>query len=536
MAFAHVLREDDQRLLEQCTHIALTEDTRAGYEVVRARLTMGRGLPAGMSPPAAPGAEARPRGVQAAPHSGGHVHGSVTLINGCHGKHIFTVERLLTLRKQAAYETTVDKAAGIVDALRDLAGDAWEQVRHKVMVFCPDGGADEQLAGRLVSSSFPNLFTVARCMAHGVHGAVKDGWKCDPEVQSITQTIVQEVAKFLKTSDRFRQRFQSRQQGDIMQSVTSFSFAPQRFASLECPLGRFVLHAESVMLVLADEVEWPSKPTRRQWAVDILERLRPPVWVLIGMLADLADDCVAFLRHWDQAAPDAITASTIVEGFQVYLRREYMEGAMWQRRNTYSEQVPHLLRTTRVLPCHLTQVLLKLPTQAEIAAVEARLRNVAKGISDALRAEYPNFGHQRLFSCLQLSQPTGTRFAGCFPQVPGSRAERRARLSILLRTMAWSREEEKLCLQQYTDMYAEAIANKQKQADETDRNIWAELMKLQGGSAPRGGSAPLMQRVVLTALGFLLTETECERNLGAEKRSSVGRARLHPTTRRDALK
>ena len=45
-----------------------------------------------------------------------------------------------------------------------------------------------------------------------------------------------------------------------------------------------------------------------------------------------------------------------------------------------------------------------------------------------------------------------------------------------------------------------------------------------------------MQRVVLTALGFLLTETECERNLGAEKRSSVGRARLHPTTRRDALK
>ena len=110
-------------LLDQCTNIALTEDTRAGYEVVRARLTMGRGLPAGMSPPAAPGAEARPRGVQAAPHSGGHVHGSVTLINGCHGKHIFTVERLLTLRKQAAYATTVDKAAGVVDALCDLAGD-----------------------------------------------------------------------------------------------------------------------------------------------------------------------------------------------------------------------------------------------------------------------------------------------------------------------------------------------------------------------------------------------------------------------------
>ena len=158
----------------------------------------------------------------------------------------------------------------------------------KSLYSAPDGGADEQLAGRLVSSSFPNLFTVARCMAHGVHGAVKYGWKRDPEVQGNTQTLVQDLARCLKNADRFRQRFQSRQQDDIMESVTSFSFAPQRFASLECPLGRFVLHADSAMLVLADEVEWPSKPTRRQWAVDILERLRPPVWVLIGMFADLA--------------------------------------------------------------------------------------------------------------------------------------------------------------------------------------------------------------------------------------------------------
>ena len=85
-------------------------------------------------------------------------------------------------------------------------------------------------------------------------------------------------------------------------------------------------------------------------------------------------------------------------------------------------------------------------------------------------------------------------------------------------------------------MCAAAIANQQQQEEETDHNMWAELMKLQGGSAPRGGSAPLMQRVVLTALGFLLPETECDRNLGAEKRSSVGRGRLHATTRRDALK
>ena len=45
-----------------------------------------------------------------------------------------------------------------------------------------------------------------------------------------------------------------------------------------------------------------------------------------------------------------------------------------------------------------------------------------------------------------------------------------------------------------------------------------------------------MQRVVWTAFGFLLTETECERSLGADTRSSMRRTRLHPTTRRAALK
>ena len=57
-----------------------------------------------------------------------------------------------------------------------------------------------------------------------------------------------------------------------------------------------------------------------------------------------------------------------------------------------------------------------------------------------------------------------------------------------------------------------------------------------GADEAPGSLCPLMQRVVLTALGFLRTETECERNLGADKRSSVLRARLDLTTRRDGLK
>ena len=118
MAFAHVLREDGQRLLVQCTNIALTEDTRAGYEVVRARLTMGRGLPAGMSPQRL--LERRP--IPAGCRQRRTAEATFTAQSPSSMAARVSTSSLLTLRKLAAYATTVYKAAGIVDALRDLAG------------------------------------------------------------------------------------------------------------------------------------------------------------------------------------------------------------------------------------------------------------------------------------------------------------------------------------------------------------------------------------------------------------------------------
>lgn len=156
--------------------------------------------------------------------------------------------------------------------------------RHcKVNVFCPDGAPDEQLGGRLASDVFGNLSFVIRCAAHGIHGAVKNAWRSDDEVARITKVVVQEVAKFLRTSDRFRRRFQGRAQEDMMAAVTNFDFAPQRFASKDRPLSRFVLYAESIMVVLAMEVDCPSSPKRAKWASDLLRELSPATWVLIGV-------------------------------------------------------------------------------------------------------------------------------------------------------------------------------------------------------------------------------------------------------------
>jgi hypothetical protein len=44
-ACSDVLQEEDARLLEHCTDIALTMDARSSMLTVRARMTMGNGLP-----------------------------------------------------------------------------------------------------------------------------------------------------------------------------------------------------------------------------------------------------------------------------------------------------------------------------------------------------------------------------------------------------------------------------------------------------------------------------------------------------------
>ena len=69
---------------------------------------------------------------------------------------IVTVDRLLALRETKAYETTEDKAEYLAEALRESSGsdEAFQRAAAKVHVFCPDGAADEQMAGRL-SSQFP---------------------------------------------------------------------------------------------------------------------------------------------------------------------------------------------------------------------------------------------------------------------------------------------------------------------------------------------------------------------------------------------
>ena len=196
VACSDVLREEDARLLEHCTDIALTMDARASMLTVRARMTMGNGLPEQFRQEACPRRK----------------------ISGLHGQHIHTVDRMIDLRRESAFDVTADLADHLVEALRQACrGDSatWEKVRRRVRVFCPDGAANEQLAGRLAGSAFTKMRFVIRCSAHAIQGCIKKAWASDARVEEITK-IVQEVAMFLRSSSRFSLRFSSKACEDIL--------------------------------------------------------------------------------------------------------------------------------------------------------------------------------------------------------------------------------------------------------------------------------------------------------------------------------
>jgi hypothetical protein len=77
-----------------------------------------------------------------------------------------------------------------------------------------------------------------------VQGAIKAGWSADELTNDLTTSVVQEVAKYIRHSDRFAAIVSAKQASATHAELKNFSFAPQRFSSRDRPLSRFVVCAE----------------------------------------------------------------------------------------------------------------------------------------------------------------------------------------------------------------------------------------------------------------------------------------------------
>ncbi len=311
-------------------------------------------------------------------------------------------------------------------------------MRGKVIGFTPDGAADEQLAWRIAADAFPNLRVVLRCSQHAVPGAIKAGWAGDDLSQEITRTLVQEVSKYIRSSDRFALRVGAKAAEEAVAEVINFSFAPQRFGSRDKPLARFILLAKPVLEAPALEVSVPTSAECKARARDILRWLDTAAWCMVGMLADLADDCSRFVRRLDRKRVDPVEFVEALEDFRRHSGAEYARGRMQARKGTYAERIMGLLRGTRIVSLGREHTVLRRPTQRESSLCHAHVANAAAGILGQLKAEFPRFAAQARFACFRT-------LAGDPP--PDAQP---ALLRELLLILGWDRQGTERCIEQYT--------------------------------------------------------------------------------------
>ena len=124
----------------------------------------------------------------------------------------------------------------------------------------------------------------------------------------------------MRSSDRFASRLHAKEMDEAIEACSNFSFAPQRFASRDKPLSRFVAFAKPILEVLTLEVVDPTSPKRKEWAQRILRKLDSAAWCMIGMMADLADDCMRVTRLLDSQRLDPVQFCEVLTEFRARLK------------------------------------------------------------------------------------------------------------------------------------------------------------------------------------------------------------------------
>ena len=121
------------------------------------------------------------------------------------------------------------------------------------------------------------------------------------------------------------------------------------------------------------------------------------------MLADLSEDCAKLVRLFDKQDVDAVHCMVHADDFIRMLHREYVEGAMWRRRGTYSDKIGELLRDEKMIVYGAGYVIMSVPTRREAIDVMAKVANVATAIQKGLETEFPTGGVTRLFGCFRVA-------------------------------------------------------------------------------------------------------------------------------------
>jgi len=215
-------------------------------------------------------------------------------------------------------------------------------------------------------------------------------------------------------------------------------------------------------------------------------------------MADLAEDCLVFLREFDKRDVDPIATALRTDRFCKHLQKEYMNQRMSTRGDTYTSKVAAMLKETAVLVADGKVIVCEDPSREEKVLAMARIANVAAACRLSIQAEFPRFSVQKLLACFLLPVAVTP-----VPEAVTPSEDNCTRLRLLVRYLQWSPEREAQTLALYHRVYP-VVAAKRATLRCSSRDAWALVL----AKAPKTND---LRVLICMVIGFLVSETECER-------------------------
>ena len=290
-----------------------------------------------------------------------------------------------------------------------LDDEALEALRDRVEVLNGDGASDMQLALTELQSSgyFRNLRFTLRDKAHSARRILSRPWSAVETINDVYQNAIAGKHSITSTiqhsgvvAHKFQQHCQAMESAPrTAKRLKNLSLAKHRFDSVEKPLSRFCLYLDAFLLTAISLSASPTSQLRER-GKGFLEWVTEEKILLLGLLADLSDECLMFIRVYDHERYEASLMHSSCQAFVSKLRWLYVKEHAWEL--GYTAHVLEQLKTPRGFTLNGQARTIGGPSRVT-PAIKARcaqaLQLYTRLAVETLEAEFPSF---ELLACFHI--------------------------------------------------------------------------------------------------------------------------------------
>lgn len=253
-----------------------------------------------------------------------------------------------------------------------------------------------------------------RDKAHCAQRLTRKPWKADPKLQEVFSFYIRSkasIASLIFHSPGHKSTFARKVKLCLRSPLRSKRFrdlssAPHRHASTQRPLGRICLMADCVVATAQEIMMRATCKKPKQRCAQFLQKICAEDLVILALLADAGDECMAVLRFYDRKHVAIAQAPAELDLFFNRIKILFLEEQVWAA-NGFSEYMVRFLRSHELLVQLPSKEYKKIGgidsvPEALKAACIAKLKAWVALVGESLRAEFPSYDLCNSFGCFSL--------------------------------------------------------------------------------------------------------------------------------------